>query len=209
MITKLAPILFHHKVFVNTNSYEETTTNMRILTLIMLFFISLTKLNAQFDENYRKQPVHYYDSSKFDAGFGFGLDYGGTLGVKFTYLPTKWLGIFGAVGLYFYETGYSVGLQFKLPTEKRISGYLTGMYGTNGGLDIDDGIYTKQYYGATIGSGIEIKTKKDNIFWNLELIMPFRDDQLQKDVDEFKSNGLTVLATTWVVNFSIGFHIKL
>lgn len=188
---------------------RKSTTNMRLITLILLLFISLTKVNGQFDENYRKKPARDYAASKFDGGFGFGLDYGGVLGAKVSYLPTKWLGIFGAVGLFIYETGYTVGLQFKVSTEKRISGYLTGMYGTNGGLDLDEGEYTRQYYGATIGSGIEIKTKKDNIFWNFELTMPFRDDQLQKDVDEFRSQGHTVTATTWPVNFSIGFHIKL
>jgi len=71
---------------------RKSTTNMRIITLILLLFISHTKVNAQFDENYRKQPARDYDSSKFDAGFGFGLDYGGVLGVKVSYLPTTWLG---------------------------------------------------------------------------------------------------------------------
>jgi len=169
---------------------------MKIAFLVLIVCILSSNTKAQ----------SYY---KVNGGFGFGLDYGGVIGTKLTYLPIKWLGLFGSVGLYYYYAGYSTGVQFKLPSKKRMSGYLTGMYGVNGEMETEVIITAKQYNGTTIGAGLELKNKKRNTFWNLNLLVPFRDDQLKKDVADFESQGLSVFSTTWPVNFSIGFHANI
>ena len=114
--------------------------------------------------------------AKVNGGFGFGLHYGGVLGANVTYFPLKWMGIVGACGLYWYETGYSFGTVFKPPSEKRVVPYLVGLWGTNAGLESEVEITRKFYTGFSFGSGIELKSRRQKkTFWNFQALIPFRD----------------------------------
>ena len=150
------------------------------------------------------------EKSYVNGGFGLGIDYGGAIGVKVSVLPCRWFGAFGGIGLYYYETGYAGGAQFRFPTEKRVDFYVAGLYGVNAGLESHVYITRKQYYGYSVGGGIEVKSKNsEKSFWTIGLLVPFRDPQFQKDVDALKSQGLTVISTNWPVTLTLGFHFKL
>ncbi len=145
-----------------------------------------------------------------NAGFGFGVDYGGHIGTRVSVLPCRWFSAFGGIGLYYYKTGFAGGVQFRLPTEKRVDFYITGLYGVNAGLESEVYITRKQYYGYSVGGGIEVKSNKsEKTFWTIGLLVPFRDPQFQKDVDALKAQGLTVTSTNWPVTLTLGFHFKL
>ena len=47
----------------------------------------------------------------FDFGLGFGLDYGGILGVQMGVAPIKHLTFFGAVGYYMFQAGWNFGMK--------------------------------------------------------------------------------------------------
>ena len=168
--------------------------------IILVFILTCVYCHfSQAQENY-----------KFSGGFGIGLDYGGLIGTKITYLPAKWVGLFGSVGLYYYETGYNFGALLKIPTGKRLTPYLTGMYGTNAEMESKVYITRHIYTGATIGDGLELNSRKnDRVYFNFELLYPFRVDQFDDDIEKLKSQGLTVESTSSPVTVSFGIHLKL
>jgi hypothetical protein len=147
--------------------------------------------------------------AKVNTGIGFGLHYGGTLGANVNYFPLKSIGVFGACGLYWYNTGYSFGAMVKLPSEKRIVPHVAGMWGTNAGLESEVEIVRKYYTGFSVGSGFELKSRRQNkTFWNFQVLIPIRDPQMQKDVDALRAQGLPVSFTNWPVVFSVGLHVN-
>jgi hypothetical protein len=148
------------------------------------------------------------ESSQINAGFGFGIDYGG-FGARLTFLPIERLGIFGGVGYNLVGAGYNVGAQLRFPSEKRVDWYIPAMYGYNAVLKITgDMEYEKTYYGFSTGAGIELKSASGKSFWNFELLVPFRDPQYQDDIDKWEAMGADFNSKPLPVSFSIGYHIR-
>jgi hypothetical protein len=146
--------------------------------------------------------------SKANVGFGFGLDYGG-FGGRFTYVPIERIGLFAGLGYNLNSLGYNIGAQVRFPTQRKIDWYLCGMYGYNAVL-IVTGTQPKKttYYGATIGAGMEIKFgRSEKSHLNIELLVPFRESQYQKDIDALKNSGAEVTAALPIA-ISIGYHIR-
>jgi hypothetical protein len=156
-------------------------------------------------------PDYYKEKepSIANAGFGFGVDYGGILGTKVNVIPYPWLGLFGAVGLSYQQTGYAVGMQFRMPTEKKTSFYVTGLWGDNAGYVSEDRTVKNQYKGFSVGGGIELKRKSRKSFWAFGLLVPFRDPQLLKDVDALMSQGIKINYTDWPLTLTLGIHFML
>ena len=144
--------------------------------------------------------------SSAHLGLGLGIDYGG-FGMRYTFLPTPTIGLFGSLGYNLAGAGYNVGAQFKFPSTKRAQGYLIGMYGYNGVIVVSNS--RSIFYGPSAGVGLELrgKNKEDN-FWNFELLVPFRDAAFQKQIDAWKSLGVSV-SEPLPIAFSIGYHFNL
>lgn len=149
-----------------------------------------------------------YDS-KVNLGVGIGLDYGG-IGFRLTGHPNRTIGIFGGVGYAFAGVGFNGGINANFKPKGRATGYFTGMYGYNGALLVmDDGEdFKKFYYGPSFGLGLKLASRRnDQNFWNFELLLPIRDPDFQKDLDNFEDNGIEmspVLPIAW----SIGYHFR-
>jgi hypothetical protein len=147
------------------------------------------------------------ESSQFNAGFGFGIDYGG-FGARLTYIPVKRLGIFGSLGYNLVGAGYNVGAQIRFPSEKKVNWYIAAMYGYNAVLKITGDLsYEKIYYGFSTGAGLELKSGNGKNFWNFELLIPFRDPKYQDDIDKYEDLGAEFSTKPLPVSFSIGYHI--
>ena len=151
--------------------------------------------------------IAYSQDSKINLGVGAGLDYGG-FGTRIGFMPSERLGLFAGLGYNLDGIGYNFGAQFHFPSEKKVSWYLTGMYGYNGVLVVTGDIKKeKTYYGPSAGVGIQLKTKRENTFWNFELLLPIRNSEFQDDIDALKAIGADVTEPLPVA-FSIGYHWK-
>jgi hypothetical protein len=145
--------------------------------------------------------------SKFNIGAGAGLDYGG-FGTRIGFMPSERVGIFAGLGYNLDGLGYNVGAQFHFPSEKRVSWYITGMYGYNAVLVVTGDIEKeKTYYGPSAGAGIQMKSRSEKGFWNFELLFPFRDSEFQDDIDALDDLGADVTEPLPIA-FSIGYHWK-
>ena len=146
------------------------------------------------------------EESKFNAGFGMGLDYGG-FGGRLTYMPVKYFGLFGGAGYNLNSVGYNVGVNVVLVPDKKVIPYLTGMYGYNTVLIVTGDIDKKTtYYGPSCGAGVQIP-RGERSFWNFELLVPFRSSEFNNDVDDLENLGAKVKNVS-PVTVSIGYHFK-
>lgn len=151
--------------------------------------------------------LHGQSSSHGDIGLGGGLSYGG-LGARLTYMPIEKLGLFGSLGYNLDALGYNLGVQFHLPSQKKLSAYITGMYGYNTVL-IVEAITMKSkttYFGFSTGVGFIFKLKEKS-FLCAEVLVPFRSQAYKDAVDDLESINYEI-KDPLPVTFSIGYHIK-
>lgn len=176
------------------DNVELTTWFMKQIFLFIILAAWLTPL------------VHH---AQVYVGFGGGIDYGG-LGMQTSYLPAKQVAIFAGVGYNLNSVGYNFGAELKIPTEKRVSPYLIGMYGYNAVLQVEG--YTKSettYYGPSFGGGVQIKFKHSaNSFLQAGVLLPIRPQVFHDAIDDLKLAGYEV-KDPLPVAISIGYHIKL
>lgn len=151
--------------------------------------------------------LHGQSSIHGDIGVGGGLSYGG-LGARFTYKPIDQLGLFGSLGYNLDAQGYNMGVQFHLPSQKRLSAYITGMYGYNTVLIVDAIAMESKttYYGLSTGVGVEFKLKEKS-FLCAEVLLPFRPQVYKDAVDDLEMIGYEIKDPLPVL-FSIGYHLK-
>jgi hypothetical protein len=128
-----------------------------------------------------------------DGGVGIGLDYGGLIGVKATFYPIPYMGVFGAVGWELIDIGWNVGCLGRiLPADGKHAArpYLKAMYGVNGVTKVEGkSVYDKLFYGFTAGIGLETrfgKKKKSGI--NLDLNVPFRSPEYFHQISQMKND---------------------
>lgn len=145
------------------------------------------------------------------VGFGLGQDLGGLYGVGISYWPAPWLAGFVGGGWAVVDFGYQTGLQFRLPTEKRVSPFLAAMYGYNGAIHIKgkeslDGVY----YGPTVGGGIILKQRSGHNYWRFSINVPMRSQEFLDDWEAIKQRpDVEVKADLLPVTIGVGFHLKL
>ena len=162
------------------------------------------------DERISKPPVEAVH--KLDLGVGFGIDYGGLLGIQFGFAPIQHLTVFASGGYYVLGFGWQVGLKglFIPKTSKHIlRPYLKATYGTHSAILVDGTTeYDKIYTGFTIGAGLELRfgKQKKNGF-DFDLNVPLRTIDYWDDFNTLKHDpDYEVTQEPLPVAFSIGFH---
>ena len=144
-------------------------------------------------------------------GVGFGQDMGGLFGFGVTYWPAPWLSGFVSGGWAIVDFSYQTGLEFRLPSQSRTSGFLTAMYGYNGaihvkGLEKLDGVYT----GLTFGGGVMLQQRNSRNYWRFSVNVPIRSQEFLDDWDAVKARpDVEVKSDLIPVTFGIGFHFGL
>ena len=71
--------------------------------------------------------------------------------------------------------------------------------------------YNQLDYGPSVGVGLEdhLREKREN-FWRFELILPFRPEEFQEDIDALKKNPLIdIKSEPPPFSFSVAFHFGL
>lgn len=151
------------------------------------------------------------DPDGLHVGLGFGQDMGGLFGFGITYWPAPWLSGFVGGGWAIVDFSYQTGVQLNLPTEKRVSPFVAGMYGYNGAIHIKnlerlDGIY----YGPTVGGGILLKQRAGHNYWRFSVNVPIRSQQFLDDWEAIKQRpDVEVKADLLPITFGVGYHLKL
>ena len=142
-------------------------------------------------------------------GLGIGMDYGG-FGLNLSGYPIPQIGAFLGFGYALAGVGYNIGAKIRFVSTKNWHGvapYLSGMYGYNGAVIItNEEKYNKLFYGITAGGGIDIRNRKNNNSFSLELLVPFRGNE----VDEYMSDlsryhNIEFKNKLWPVGVSFGY----
>lgn len=159
---------------------------------------------------YYERPV---DKTNENIGFGLGLDYGG-VGVRATVLSFSRVDVFGGLGYNLAGLGWNTGLAYRFDNgENKVVPFANAMYGYNAVIFVENigygNAFKEIYLGPTVGGGIELHMSNRKNYFNFELLIPFRDDQYQKDLDDLKSLGVTFEAEPLPIGISVGFHIGL
>ena len=88
---------------------------------------------AQSPDNLLDQPA------KANLGIGYGLDYEGLIGARFTYMAVPKFGLFGSVGYVLVGPGFNFGATHKFMSNKRVIPTLGAMYGYNAAIKVSGG----------------------------------------------------------------------
>jgi hypothetical protein len=185
-----------------------TQSNLMKNLLAVLFICTAFMAYGQYDPNYKKQ--YQAPNSPFNFGVGLGLDYG-AIGVKFSGYPAKHFGLFAGVGYNFVKVGYNLGGIGRILPDKKVCPYVTGMYGSNSVIIVQNAShYNKVYYGPTLGGGIELHFGTGENFMNFGLLIPIRSQQFYDDWDRIKLlPGMTDATDPLPVGISVGYHFRL
>ena len=188
---------------------------MKIYPLILCACLCALSAFSQEDTKDSKPADEYeyegYDEREFASfGFGLGLDYGG-IGIQIAFMPIKSIAVFGGVGYNLDGAGYNAGASFLLMPDKKVCPKLVAMYGYNAVIVVKGADqYNKTYFGPTIGGGIQINTRNNQNFINIELLVPFRSSEFDADVKSLKNNSsITDFQDPLPIAFSFGYHIRL
>ena len=162
-----------------------------------------------FTQDYVQQrPVGPPRGMEWNIGLGLGIDYGG-IGAQVQCRPAPPLVMFAGGGYAFAGFAYNVGAQGRILPDAKWCPFVAAMYGYNAvivvkGADQYNGIY----YGPSVGLGVE-NHRRDNArnFWRFELILPFRPQEFQDDIDALKKNpSIEVRSEPPPFSFSIAYH---
>jgi len=165
---------------------------------------------------YKVKSIHEWSPEHRwgDAGAGLGIDYGGLIGVKVTFYPMNYMGIFAAGGWEFFAFAWNVGVFGRFVPANRghaARPYLKVMYGVNGVTKVSGMTsYDKIFYGWTVGAGLETrfgKKRKSGI--NLDLNVPFRTPDFFNQVNTMKSDpDVTNVSSIIPITISVGYVIE-
>lgn len=152
------------------------------------------------------------DASATWLGFGLGLEYGGMPGINLSFSPVKEAALYAGVGNVFTGVGFSAGAAYRfIPKnpEKRVTPYLTGMYGTNAVVRIVDARpLSKVFKGVTLGAGIEFHpVAGNNNHFAAAILIPLRGKDVYNYLDYLEeSYAITYTSKLMPVLFSIGYR---
>jgi hypothetical protein len=159
--------------------------------------------------------VHNYEfNHTTDLGLGLGLDYGGILGVRMTFMPIKYLGFFGCLGLQLSGVGWQVGSRVYLVPKTSRKGFrpnLKAMYGVNASIYVQDADqYNKLYRGFCVGPGMEFrfgKQKKHGL--SVDINFPLRSDEYNDDWEKLKNDPtVEIVSEPLPFSLSFGYHLE-
>jgi hypothetical protein len=148
----------------------------------------------------------FLTDNKVDIGLGMGLDYGG-FGGRITVLPSQHVGVFGGLGYALAGVGYNFGFNYRISPDKRVVPVLHAMYGYNAALKITgDFEVNKLYYGPSFGFGLNFKNRwVPKNFFNIELLVPIRDSQYERDLQFYEDLGVS-FNQTFPITITLGYH---
>lgn len=148
----------------------------------------------------------------FDLGVGLGLDYGGLIGAKLSYiLPFPYLSVFGAAGIQPLGLGWNVGTTFHiLPqnTKYVFRPNVKLMYGINRStIVVGASEYDKMFEGWTPGIGFEVMfgKRKANGF-DIDLNIPLGSSALEKHLNKIEADPRGITMQMLPIAFSMGYH---
>jgi len=175
---------------------------------LLTFFLTLS-ISYSFAQYIEREP----DKTNENIGFGMGVDYGG-IGVRASVISFDRVDVFGGVGYNFAGVGWNAGLAYRFDNgENKVVPYGNVMYGYNAVIVVESNgfgdSFKETYYGPSVGGGIELHMSNRKNYFNFELLLPFRDPQYQKDLDNLKAAGVSFDMEPLPITFSVGFHMGL
>lgn len=185
---------------------------------ILLLLLTLISVNHVFGQEYfqyknietKKRTVE--ERNFFDLGLGMGIEYSGFLGAQLEYAPIPRLGLFASGGFYLINVGWQLGAKaYVMPKVKAKSFrvYVTGMYGTNAAIVVEDLTeYDQVYVGPSFGVGVEMRfgNRKVNGL-NLSLLYPVRSTEYENDLESIKNNPyIEQVQEPLPVGISVAYH---
>jgi hypothetical protein len=177
---------------------------------VQIFGKAEHQLDVVPDSIVRKYDFPHYN----DIGLGLGLDYGGILGVKYTYTPVEYFGVFGAAALQLGGFGWQVGIKGYIIPKTSKKGFrpnVKAMYGVNGAIYVVDFDYYNQLYlGPSVGPGMEIRfgrMKKKGL--DIDINFPIRSQEFKDDYEAVKNDPrVEVTGDLPLFTISVGFHME-
>jgi hypothetical protein len=167
------------------------------LCLLLAFSVSLSAQNLS--------------SSKGQSalGAGFGLPYGG-LGAKMSVNPTDQFVLFAGAGYNLVGFGSNFGAQYILPSKRRTEFFLTGMYGYNAVIIVEEAdFYNVSFNGVTAGLGFRVNSlRNEGAFWDFGLLVPARSKDF-KTFWEFINNTFQDTIDPFPVLFYFGYNFPI
>ncbi|PLW95941.1 MAG: hypothetical protein C0591_10055 [Marinilabiliales bacterium] len=161
----------------------------------------------------KKQPLLEIKRT-VDVGAGFGLDYGGIIGLQVTYIPIKYAGVITSIGYYAVNLGWQIGVKgFILPKTnlKKVRPTVKFMYGTNRLIIVDGASqFNKSYLGFTPGAGVEFRfgAKKTHGL-NLDVNIPINSSEFNEDYQALIDNpAIDITAPPSPIAISVGYHFE-
>lgn len=193
-----------------TWDYKEDNVEVEEGFKIRIYGKPVIRKEALPDSILKKYEINH----TLDMGIGFGLDYGGIFGVRMTFMPMRYLGIFGCAGILNDGTGWEAGAKgYFIPKSsvKIFRPYIKAMYGVNTEVFIkgtDE--YNKHYLGFSAGAGTEFRfgrTKSHGI--NFDLNVPFRSAEYFTDLNKLRNDpNIDIQFEPGVITISFGYHIE-
>ena len=192
----------------------------KVILLAMMIAISAilsAQVRTSISQSHKYQQKEEGEEYKRSADFGFGVgtDYGGIFGIKATFTPIKFIGIFGAAGYYMVDFGWELGMNvYFIPktNKNNIRPYAKGMYGTNRVIKIDGtDEYDKVYSGWSPGLGVEIRFGAGSSHGlNLAINFPVNSSDFNSDYDAIQDDpDVKIEQDILPVSFSIGYHFEI
>ncbi|NQT78151.1 MAG: hypothetical protein HQ565_10580 [Bacteroidetes bacterium] len=195
-----------------------TIKKINLLTLILLFstvVFAQTNITSNVKENKgEEQETEKIEIKKiFDLGFGIGLDYGGLIGAKATFIPIKYLGIFVSAGYHLVSFGWQIGVTgYFLPKTnmKKIRPYAKVMYGSNRVIIVEGASqHNKNYIGLTPGVGLEFRFgAQASHGLNIDLNFPIGSSEFKDDFDALDKNPMIEITNPLPIAISLGYHFE-
>jgi len=194
---------------------------MKKISLLILILSFSTTLLAQTNiasdgngNNSGAQETEKIEIKKiFDLGFGLGLDYGGLIGAKATFIPIKHLGIFASIGYHLVSVGWQIGATaYILPKSnlKKIRPYAKIMYGSNRVIVVEGASqYNMNYIGFTPGIGLEFRFgAQASHGLNIDLNFPIGSSEFKDDFDALENNPMIEISNPLPIAISLGYHFE-
>ena len=177
--------------------------------LALLLICAPTFLAAQDYVQPQQRPES--NDMAWNLGLGLGIDYGG-FGAQLQCRPAPPLVIFAGGGYALSGFGYNAGVQGRILPSAKWCPFISAMYGYNAVIVVQGASeFNQLYYGPSVGVGLE-DHRRDNAdnFWRFELILPFRPQEFQDDMDALKKNPvIDIKSEPPPFSFSVAFHFGL
>jgi hypothetical protein len=207
-------------VWINNYPMSQRTYVLSVnpaLTAIMIFLLMSFQGFAQFQarkDSLTKVYLNNVSNTRHyvDLGLGFGLDYGGLIGVKAAYIPIPYLSVFAAGGWELIGVGWNVGVIGRIsPTGglQKMRPYAKVMYGVNGVITVSGKpVYDQMFYGVSAGIGLEARfgrSRRDG--FNIDLNIPFRSPEFFNELNVIKADPEVEITNDMLpFTFSVGYH---